>query len=145
MSHAYARNYIHIVFSTQERRQFIRDLEGMWTYLRGIANEYGVELAEVGGTNDHVHILAVMPPKISLAVLMRALKGNSSKWMNEAGHLFAWQQGYGAFSVSASNLEKVREFVRKQAEHHQRVTYEAEFMALLRKHGIPFTPGHILG
>lgn len=147
MSHAYSRNHVHIVFGTKGSRKCIQGemQDRLWNNLRDTAREYGVELVEIGGAEDHVHILTTMPPKISVSVLLRAMKANSSTWMNAEGHLFAWQAGYGAFSVSASNLEKVAIYIRKQVEHHRRVSYEDEFSALLNRHGIKFTPRKILG
>jgi putative transposase len=80
-----------------------------------------------------------MPPKIGVAVAVRAFKAESAKQVNEAGHFFAWQQGYGAFSVSASNLESVTKYVRKQSEYHRSRTFEEEFRSFLLKHGIQAT------
>jgi putative transposase len=147
MSHAYARNYLHVVFSTYERRKVIRGehRERLWAYMRGIGDEYGVSTIEIGGTDDHVHLVVAMPPKISLATWLRTVKANSSKWMNENGHLFAWQRGYGAFSVSSSNLENVCRYVREQERHHARLRFEDEFVALLKKHGVEYTAEHVFG
>jgi REP element-mobilizing transposase RayT len=113
--------------------------------LRKIRRDYGVTVLELGGTEDHVHILVNLPPKIAVSNLIRALKANSSKWMNEHDHLFAWQVGYGAFSVSESNVESVCSYIRGQEDHHRNRTFDDEFMGLLRRHGIEFTPGNILG
>ena len=110
----------------------------LWSCISGIANEYGVQVTAIGGTEDHVHIVVALPPKIGLAVLLRAIKAASSKWMNEEGHLFAWQTGYGAFSVSASNLDRVCDYVRRQEEHHRRRTFREELVELLEKAGIPY-------
>lgn len=145
MSHAYARNHIHIVFGTKGGRKCIHGemRERLWNNLRDTAREYGVTVLEIGGSDDHVHLLATLPPKIAVATLLRATKANSSTWMNEQGHLFSWQAGYGAFSVSASKLEKVAAYIRAQAEHHQRVSFKEELGALLKKHGIEFTPEKI--
>ena len=147
MSHAYSRNYVHLVFSTKGRRPWIPPplQETLWKYLAGIAREYGIETAAVGGTADHVHLLLCLPPKLSVAVVVRALKANSSKWINEQGHLFAWQAGYGSFSVSVSNVNAVAEYIRSQREHHQRRDFREELFALLRRHGIAFSPDHVLG
>lgn len=111
----------------------------LWACLTRIADEYGVQVNAIGGTEDHVHIVATLPPKTAVAVLLRALKAGSSKWMNEEGHLFAWQTGYGAFSVSASNLDRVCDFVRRQEEHHRKTGFGNEFALLLKKHGIEST------
>ena len=138
MSHPYARNYIHLVFSTRERRPFLKPQwrTPLYDDLRRIGVEYGVSLDTLGGTEDHVHILLALPPKISVAVLVRALKGKSSKLMGDRGHLFGWQTGYGCFSVSASNLVTVRNYIHSQEEHHRKWTFTQEFESLLRKHGI---------
>ena len=146
MSHAYSRNHVHIIFGTKDCRRCIHGemQERLWNNLRDTAREYGVELIEIGGTEDHVHLLVTMPPKISVSVLLCAMKANASKWMNAEGHFFSWQAGYGSFSVSASNLERVARYIRRQAEHHQGVSYQDEFSVLLNKHGIKFTPRKIL-
>ncbi len=138
MSHAYARNYLHIVFGTRERRPYINPhlQENLWSYLRGIARPYGIDVRAIGGTADHVHMLALLPPKISVATVVRLLKANSSKWMNESGHVFGWQQGYGAFSVSVSNLNSVAEYIQNQVQHHAHRSFDDEFRTLLKKHGI---------
>src|SRR5205823_5532535 len=95
MSHTYARNYVHVIFSTRERhRKLLAPIRPeLWAYIRGIACNYGIHLAAIGGTEDHVHILMALPPKLSLAHALCAIKANSSKWMNENGHLFSWQGG----------------------------------------------------
>jgi len=136
VSHAYARNHLHVVFATKGRRNLIGDSEGLWAYMRGIARNYQVDFEAIGGTPNHVHILLALPPKLSLSHAMRAIKANSSKWINENGHPFAWQEGYAAFSVSVSNLAQVAAYVRNQPEHHRNRTFEEEYLALLRKYGI---------
>jgi putative transposase len=145
MSHAYSRNYVHVVFSTKERRDWIRDSRAVWSELADTVGSYGAKVVEIGGTKNHVHALIDVPPKISVVTLVRAMKANSSKQINAAGHLFAWQQGYGCFSVSASSLEKVRAYIQRQEDHHRKHTFEEEFKALLAKHGISFTPERVLG
>lgn len=146
MSHPYTRNHVHIVFGTKGGRGCIQGetRERLWNNLRDTIREYGATLVEIGGATDHVHLLVTMPPKLSVSVLLCAAKANSSKWMNEEGHLFAWQSGYAAFSVSASNLEKVSTYIREQDKHHRRTTYQEEFSALLNKHGIEFAPRRTL-
>jgi len=92
----------------------------------------------VGGMEDHVHVLFRLPPTMTLARAVTLLKSNSSKWMRERGTKFAWQQGYGAFSVSSSNLQVVIDYIDTQDEHHKKLSFEQEFAALLRKHGVKF-------
>ena len=147
MSHAYARNHLHIIFGTRGRRASIKPAvqENLWAYTRGIARNYKMDLEAIGGTENHVHLLIVLPPKLSLSAAIRAIKANSSKWMNENGHLFAWQEGYAAFSVSASLVGTVSEYIRKQPEHHKKMSFEQEFLALLKKHGIAADPAQVFG
>ena len=147
MSHAYARNHLHIIFGTKGRRASIKPAvqENLWASIRGIARNYKMDLEAIGGTDNHVHLLLVLPPKLSLSHALRAIKANSSKWMNENGHLFAWQEGYAAFSVSASLVEAVSEYIRNQPEHHKRRTFEQEFLVLLKKHGIVADPAQVFG
>ncbi len=147
MSHAYSRNYVHITFAAKGRRRVIKPAiqQGLWLLISDIARSYGVDVRAVNGGEDHVHLLINLPPKIALAAVIRAIKQESSKWMNENGHLFHWQVGYAAFSVSVSNLPTVEEYVRNQAEHHKKRSFEEEFAALLAKHGIEFTAEKIFG
>jgi hypothetical protein len=111
--------------------------------MRGIACNYDIDLEAIGGMPDHVHILMALPPELALSHAMRALKANSSKWMNENGHWFAWQEGYAAFSVSASNRAQVATYIRDQPDHHKRRTFEEEFLALLKKHGVEADPAQV--
>ncbi len=138
MSHPYARNYLHLVFSTKERRPFLKaSLQNdVYCDLRRVAKDYGIPIEAVGGMEDHVHILLQLPPKLSASSVVCALKAKTSKWMNDRGHLFAWQASYGCFSVSASNLAKVKEYILQQEEHHRKRDFLAEFNALLICHGI---------
>ena len=147
MSHAYARNHLHIIFGTRGWRASIQPVvqENLWAYIRGIARNYNMDLEAIGGTDNHVHLLLALPPKLSLSHALRAIKANSSKWMNENGHLFAWQEGYAAFSVSASLVGTVSEYIRKQPEHHKKMSFEQEFLALLKKHGIAADPAQVFG
>jgi len=147
MSHAYARNHLHVIFGTKGRRSSIKPAiqEKLWAYIRGIARNYNMDLEAIGGTDNHVHLLLVLPPKLSLSHALRAIKANSSKWMNENGHPFSWQIGYAAFSVSASLVGTVTEYIRKQPEHHKKMTFEQEFLALLKKHGVVVDPAQVFG
>ncbi len=145
MSHAYARNYVHLIFGTKDSRPWIRDIGRMHACLIGIAKEYKIEVKGIGGTNDHVHVLMALPPKIAVATMVCKLKASSSKWMSDEGHLFAWQEGYGVFSVSVSNLTAVSEYIERQEEHHRKKSFREEFAEFLRKHGIVSTSGKELG
>ena len=94
-------------------------------------------LVEIGGVSDHVHILVILKPTISLADFMRELKSCSSKWANEVGGgKFEWQKGYGAFTVGKSQVPNVRRYIRNQEEHHRKVDFRAEFLDLLERAGV---------
>jgi REP element-mobilizing transposase RayT len=139
MAHAYARNYIHLVFGTKERRDWIRNPAEMHQKLTTIAAQFNTALIAIGGTNNHVHLLFHLSPRIPLATLVRNLKTISSKHENDAGHLFAWQEGYGAFSVSPSRLDATREYIEQQEEHHKRRDFAEEFRMLIEKSGISYS------
>lgn len=140
MSHAYVGNFVHCVFSTKDRLPIIpAELkEKLWAYVGGIAVNLGVTLMAVGGTNNHLHLLILLPSRLPLAEVVQKLKANSSRWLGEQGVTFAWQKGYGAFSVSPSVLERVRSYIHHQAEHHKKRNFDEEFIALLRSSGISF-------
>jgi putative transposase len=107
--------------------------------------EFGVSLA-VGGMADHVHGLILLPPTVSVAEMMRNWKSLSSKWVHEtfpAEADFAWQEGYAAFSVSRSNVPQVAEYIQHQEEHHLKMTFEEEYLALLKKHEVEFDPRYV--
>src|SRR6185295_996020 len=92
---------------------------------------------EIGGVEDHVHILLSLPPTMAIAKALQLIKGGSSKWVHESfpeHWLFAWQEEYGAFSVSVSQLETIIRYIKCQEEHHRKMTFREEFIALLKKH-----------
>jgi REP element-mobilizing transposase RayT len=142
VSHTFTKNHQHIVFSTAGRRKSI--VKGIqkkvWAYLGGICRNHGIFVRAIGGVDDHVHLLLELPPTITVAKSVLLIKANSSKWLNETGRKFAWQKGYAAFSVSASNLGVVAKYVDNQEAHHKKITFEQEFLELLRRHGVEFDP-----
>lgn len=147
MAHRYPNILIHCVFSTKERRNLIgREMQAtLWKYLAGIGRNHGVHVLAAGGISNHVHVLIALPPHMSLAKAMQLLKANSSRWLREHGINFAWQEGYGAFSVSSSNREAVRNYIEHQSEHHGKRSYEDEFEALVRKSGMAFDEKEAFG
>jgi putative transposase len=147
MSHAFTKSHIHAVFSTKGRRKIIsREVQPqLWSYMAGICKNQKLVPVAVGGIEDHVHLLFHLPPTLTLSKAISLIKANSSKWMNEHGRGFAWQEGYGAFNVSASNVDTVAEYIRNQREHHAKMSFEDEFLALLEKHGIEFDLKYVLG
>ena len=132
----------HIVFSTKYRKNYLTDAVNadMYRYIAGIIANKNGQLLEIGGMPDHIHILTTCPPTIALAEFIRDIKANSSKWLHEEKHLiqFAWQVGYGALTVSRSQLEIVRKYIRNQAEHHRTRTFEDEFREILVRNSIVF-------
>lgn len=147
MSDTYARNVIHVVFSTKDRRKLMLGefRPRMWAYATGICKKLDVLVLAVGGMEDHIHFLLQIPPTLALAKAVLTIKSNSSRWASEDGHKFAWQQGYGAFSVSSSIVPTVVRYIENQEEHHRRMSFDAEFLALLKKHGMEFDPKFVFG
>ena len=150
MAHTYSSNRIHVIFSTKERRRCIsREIQPrVWGYMAGIARNHGFEAIKIGGVEDHVHVLLLLPPTIPLSKAVQILKGSTSKHLNETknkGDSFAWQEGYGAFSVSASQTPGVVEYIENQAEHHARRSFEEEFLEFLKKYCVDYDPKYVLG
>lgn len=147
MSHTYAQNVIHVVFSTKDRRKTIsKDLQPrMWAYVSGICHKLGIFVHAIGGMDDHIHFLIQIPPTLAVAKAVLTIKSNSSRWANETGHKFAWQQGYGAFSVSSSIIPDVVRYIWTQEAHHKKMSFEAEFLVLLKKHRLDFDPTFVFG
>lgn len=129
MAHTYNANFVHLIFSTKNRRDTIpAELEEqLWAYLLGITNNLKIRLLAAGGTANHVHLLLGIPPTMGVAEAVQKLKANSSRWLGEHGIAFQWQEGYGAFSVSPSLLNTVQTYIRNQPEHHRKRNFEEEF------------------
>lgn len=144
MGHTYAMNFVHCVFSTRDRRPLIAPerLPRLCEYFNGIATNEGFNLIQAGGTANHVHLLVLLPPKYPLAQAVKKLKGGSSRWM---GPEFGWQEGYGAFGVSPSQVPAVRQYIRNQERHHRQRTFEEEFVALLDHCGVTYDPRYVFG
>src|SRR4051812_25635272 len=127
MANTYASLYYHVVFSTKNRARCInREIEGrVWSYIGGVARKHGMTALQVGGYEEHVHALIVAPPNLALSQAVQFMKGDSSRWVHEAFPKlrgFAWQDGYGAFTVSKSNLPELVSYIRNQREHHRKRT-----------------------
>jgi len=138
---------MHVVFSTKERRKIIPpDMkERLWSYTAGICKHQKVFVHAIGGIEDHVHLLLQFPATIAISEAVKTIKANSSGWMSDQIGKFAWQEGYGAFGVSKSNLATVVKYIQNQEKHHRRMTFEDEFIALLEKHGIEYDPKYVFG
>ncbi len=136
MAHTSTHNYVHVVFGTKERSSLISKAlqPKLWSYIVGICRNHDIVAFAVGGMADHAHVLLRLPPVLSLAKAVSLIKANSSRWMGEHGGTFAWQEGYGAFSVSASNLRSVEKYIREQEIHHKKMSFAAEYKMLQSRH-----------
>lgn len=143
MAGTYTKLYYHIVFSTKNRQRFVSNsIENeLHKYVCGIIRGFGGQAIEVNGTTDHIHILAIVPPTVSISDALRTIKANSSKWVHDTTPTlatFGWQDGYSAFTVSESQVESARQYIRDQKTHHRERDYKAELLALLQKHGVEY-------
>ena len=140
MPQALSAVYIHVVFSTKERRPFLRDIEmrrSLHEYLGGISKTLECPSIMIGGVEDHVHLLCRFARTITQAEWIKELKRVSNAWIKCQGREyadFAWQGGYADFSVSQSSLEKVKVYIAGQVEHHRTMSFQDEVRAMLRKH-----------
>src|SRR5215471_17729609 len=143
MSHTYVSELVHCVFSTKQRRNLIKQesQSDLWSFLGGIARKHKFKALMVGGTQNHVHILLSLPADMALSKAMQLMKGASSRWMNETHTKdFAWQQGYGAFTVGISQQADTIAYIQSQAEHHRKQSFEEEFIAFLKKNNVEYDP-----
>ncbi len=143
MAHTFTNLQTHVIFSTKDRAPSIKkELKSrLFAYLGGIVRELQGKPVTINGTADHVHLLLWMPPALSVSETLRILKTNSSRWVNnECGMKgsFAWQAGYGAFSVSHSNAPAVVSYIQAQQEHHKKLSFQDEFVAFLKRNAIDF-------
>lgn len=134
--------HFHLVFSTKNRSRLISsDFRAeLHRYLGGTVNALGGVALAVGGVDDHVHLLVGLKATHALSTVLQELKKASSAWIHDRFELrrFAWQEGYGGFTVSRSNLDAVRRYIEDQPAHHEQVTFQEEYLALLRQHQIEF-------
>ena len=139
----------HVVFSTKERRPFLKNPEfrdSVWRYMTGVAANLQGHALRVGGYFDHAHLLLRIPAKIAVADFIRQLKASTSKHINEqqdAGLKFHWQDGYGAFTVSRSKIEAVQAYIDCQIEHHQVRTFQDEYLKMLADHEVDYDPKYL--
>jgi REP element-mobilizing transposase RayT len=138
--HSIISNHLHVVFATAERRALIPDelKTRLWPYIGGVTKRVGAKALAVGGTSDHVHILLSVPGSLTTSEVIQKIKANSSRWISEEGRipLFAWQRGYGAFSVGMSGVPGTIAYILGQAEHHRSRNFRAEWEQILRQHHI---------
>jgi putative transposase len=139
---------IHIVFSTKDRRRFIDDAirDRLHAFLAEVCRARDCNAFRVGGTDDHVHIIATLGRTISQSKLIEDLKRESSKWIKEVNRKYSgfyWQRGYGVFSLGQSQLRRAEEYVANQVEHHHRASFVDEFRSLLAKYGIEYDEQYV--
>ena len=143
MAGTYTKLYYHIVFSTKSRHPFVTaEIEQeLHKYISGIIRGIDGICLEINGMPDHVHFLTILPPKIAVSDALRTIKANSSKWIHDTKPMlarFGWQDGFAAFTVSKSQIEPVRQYIRDQKHHHRERDFKAELVGLLDKHDVEY-------
>jgi putative transposase len=148
MGHTFANLLVHVIFSTKGRAPMLDEnlRVRLFPYMGGIVRDLQSTALIINGPSDHVHLLLTLSAIHSIADVMRVVKANSSKWVHEhwpSRSDFAWQAGYGAFSVSESNSERVKQYIADQEVHHRTVTFQEEFVAFLKRHRIAYDGRYI--
>ena len=142
MSSTHLSLFYQLVFSTKNRTKSILQpwRDRLHAYLGGIVRSMGGMALEVGGTQDHVHMLVSLAATHTIATVLKGVKASSSQWVHRdiGSRRFDWQDGYGAFSVSRSQVETIRKYIRNQAEHHRHLTFQEEYVKMLSEEGIEF-------
>ncbi len=140
---SYTNLQYHIVFATKGRHPWLRPeiLSRITKYIGGIARDIGGGLKECNGQPDHLHLAAIVPANMAVSEFVRRIKTASSRWLHETGPAmakFGWQEGYSAFSVSQSQLDRVITYIRQQQEHHRYTTFEEELIEFFDRNNIPY-------
>src|SRR5689334_3032968 len=141
MANTYSQIYVQMVFAVNGRENLISAAwkEELFRYITGIVKNHGQKLLAINGVADHIHILLNIQPNIALSDLVRDIKANSSRWINEKRFVkgkFQWQEGFGAFSYASSQLNDVIGYIRRQEEHHKVTTFRDEYLAHLRRFNV---------
>lgn len=148
MPQSLVKSYVHIIFSTKNRRPLIdEEIETeLYSYLGGICNGLECFPVKVGGHKDHVHVLSHFSKKITIIKFLEELKSHSSNWIKTQDPRyrdFYWQGGYGAFSVSPQSIETVKQYIESQHEHHKTITFQDEYRRILREHNVAFDERYV--
>jgi len=148
MANTYTSLNIHYIFSTKNRAPIIvGDMrERLWAFMGGIARANRMKACCIGGITDHVHLLVSMPTTLSISKGIQLIKGGASAWVRETfpeTRNFAWQEGYGAFSVSVSHLADTIAYIENQEEHHRHKSFQEEYLAFLKRHGIDYNEEYL--
>ena len=150
MSNSYISIYIHAVFSTKNHEPSLTPeiRERLFPYFGGIAKSNDFLLLKAGGVENHVHLLLSIRQNIEICRVLQLLKGGSSKWIHsnfpDLRH-FAWQEGYGAFSIGISQIKVTEDYIANQEEHHKRLTFKDEYLTFLKKNNIEFDDKYVFG
>ncbi len=149
MPQALSKIYVHIIFSTKDRFAFLTEMDirqKLYGYLTGTLKQMGSDVYIVGGTADHTHILCTLPKNEAVPKFIGEMKRSSSKWIKPKGGIytkFAWQRGYGAFSISQSDLQRVYEYILNQEEHHRKMSFQEEFRKFLERYEVEFDERYV--
>ena len=148
MPQSLAQIYLHVVFSTKNRYPFIeRKVEHeLYAFLGASIKRLGGISLSINGTSDHIHILALFPRTVTVADFIKDIKANSSRWIKTKGEEyqnFAWQDGYGIFSVSSSKKQVVTNYIAGQKEHHNKTTFKDEFLQFLNEYQIEYDERYV--
>ena len=148
MSQSLARLHIHLIFSTKNRELSLHDRirDSLHAYMATVLRNFGCPALLINTVEDHVHILFELGRTVAVCDAVEEVKKASSKWLKTQGvefAVFSWQAGYGAFAVSESNVEAVRQYIAGQREHHRRKTFQEEYLAFLARHKIPFDERYV--
>lgn len=143
MPQSLVKNFIHIVFSTKYRNDLIDEkIENeLYAYIASICKDYESTALQIGGTENHIHILCLLSRKISLMKLVQEIKAHSSKWIKTKGEKynnFYWQDGYGAFSVNPKEIYVVQQYIKNQKEHHTNKSFENELTGFLKRYRVEY-------
>ena len=150
MSQSLSCIYVHIIFSTKNRQPLILPeiIQDLHSYIVGIARAYDSPIHVIGGIEDHVHILLTLSRTISLSKLVEEIKKQSSRWIKTQGEKyrdFAWQNGFGAFSIGQSAFENLRKYILTQKDHHKKISFQDEFRAFLKKYQTSYDEKYVWG
>lgn len=145
MAQSLVTNYLHLIFSTKNRQPLIQSAyeSDLYNYIGGICRDMESNPIRIGGHVDHVHILCMLSKKVALSDLVKGIKTRSSKWMKIHSEQFYWQEGYGAFSVNPTETDKVVDYIRNQAEHHSKKTFQDEYRAFLKKYDVAYDERYV--
>ncbi|MCD0455202.1 IS200/IS605 family transposase [Chryseobacterium sp. LC2016-27] len=148
MPQSLVKNYVHIIFSTKHRNDFIDESieKELFSYIAALCKDFESTALQIGGTDDHIHILCLLSRKIALMKLVQEIKAVSSKWIKTKGKKyedFFWQEGYGAFSVSPNNIFPVSEYIKNQREHHKEFDFKHEMINYYKKYKIDYDEKYI--